>query len=295
MNELSTATTATIRDGQVVAWFETVGPERAKELLNTYNVDYRKFRPTYAEGLARDMESGNWNFDGSPIRISEGNSIRISEGSLFDGQHRLHAVIMSGTPQRFLFVSGLPKKAYNTTDTGLPRNYGDALRMRGFTNVSLRSALIKLISRWERGVSLDDSTRLTNSELDEIQDKYVDSINRAVQFAASLLRRSAMSGALLAFSFWILNRVDSEKVHTFLVPFVQGEHIGFGDPQYALRERLLAEAKAGRDLTRNEIMHLTFQAWNAMMDGKEITRLQLPKKTASRSNMVMPHGASVDS
>lgn len=276
-------TPATITSGNVIAWFEKVGPARAKELLSTYHIDYRKLRPTYAEGLGRDMETGHWNPDGSPIRIDR-------KGNLFDGQHRLYAVISSGTTQEFLFISGLPEEAYNTTDTGLARMYSDTLRRRGFVNVSLRAALIKLIHRWETGVSLDDSKRLTNSELDEVADKHIDSINRAVQFAASMIRRSPISGALLAFSFWLLNQIDTEKTHTFLVSMVQGEHIGAGNPAYTLRERLRDEA--GNNLSRNAQMHLLFQAWNAQMEGRTIHRLNLPRNSASRQNMVTPHGPS---
>jgi hypothetical protein len=115
-------TAATLTDGNVVAWFEDIGPARAEELLKTYKVDYRKYRASYADGLARDMrvdpETGksHWNFDGSPVRIDV-------ENNLFDGQHRLNAIKLSDTTHRFLMVSGLPVEAYHTTDTGLARTY----------------------------------------------------------------------------------------------------------------------------------------------------------------------------
>ncbi len=282
MNELST--TPTVKDGDVEAWFETVTPARAEQLLKTYKTDYRKYRATYAEGLARDMASGNWNFDGSPIRIDV-------EGGLFDGQHRLNAVIISKVPQRFLIVSGLPVQAYDTTDTGLARNYGDTLRRRGYQNVHMRSALIKLIARWENGLSLDDSTRMTNSEMDEVLYKYADSINRAVGLATGMVRRSSLSGALLAFSFWVLSRIDNEKAYTFLVSTVEGENLRNGMPAYTLRERLRDSVLL--NISRNAYMHMVFTAWNALMDGREITRILVPS-TVTRSNMVMPHGPSED-
>lgn len=278
---MSDTTTPTLKDGNVVVWFENVGPARAAELLNTYEVDYRKFRPTYAEGLARDMANESWNFDGSPIRIDE-------EDNLFDGQHRLNAVKMSGTSQRFMFVGNLPKNAYDTTDTGLARTYGDTLRRRGFNNVTMRTALIKLIARWERGVSLGDTGRMTLSELDAVGDKYVDSINRAVNMAAGMVKKIELPAALIAFSWWVLSRCDNEKAYTFLVSVAEGEMIRRGMPAFTLRERLRNDAEFGH--TRNEYMHLVFQAWNSFYKGEDNHRLVLPKGQTTRENMVTPYG-----
>lgn len=277
-------TNPTIKYGEVVAWFETVGPERAKELLSTYHEDYRKYRPKYAEGLARDMRSGHWNFDGSPIRID-------IQGNLFDGQHRLHSVVESETIQSFLFIAGLPVEAYNTTDTGLARSYRDNLRRRGYANVTLRGALVRLISKWDDNLSLDDSKRLTNAENDEVHDKYVDSISRALEVGMNTNRRVDMPKSLWVFSWWLLARVDVEKAHTFLVATAQGENIGRGDPAYTLRNRLYDERDNYR--TRNELMYLVFQAWNAFMKGEQITRLHFPVSNVTRDKMeVLLHGAS---
>jgi len=279
-------TTSHLKNGDVVVWFETVGPERAKELLATYHEDYRKYRPRYAEGLARDMAAGHWNFDGSPIRLSGSPE----DGKLFDGQHRLHAVIESETIQTFLFVAGLPEKAYNTTDTGLPRTYRDNLRRRGFTNVTLRSSLVRLIAKWDAGLSLDDSKRMTNAEADEVHDQHVDSINRALQLAMSTNRRIDLPASLWAFSWWVLYRIDMEKAHTFLVAAAEGENIGRGDPAYTLRNRLYDERDNLR--SRNELMHLVFQAWNAFVRGEKITRLHFPKGYMTRERMEVPTNGS---
>jgi len=281
---LDETTNPTIKYGDVVAWFETVGPERAKELLSSYNEDYRKYRPTYGAGLARDMKAGHWNFDGSPIRIDV-------NGNLFDGQHRLHAVEESQTFQTFLFIAGLPVEAYNTTDTGLPRSYRDNLRRRGFTNVTLRSSLVRLIAKWEAGLSLDDTKRLTNAENDEVHDRHVDTINRALELAINTKRRLDLPSSLWAFSWWVLRDIDIEKAHTFLVAAAQGENIGKGDPAYALRNRLYDDRDSDR--TRNELMHLVFQAWNAFVRGDKITRLHYPKSFVTRDKMEVPiNGAS---
>jgi hypothetical protein len=280
---MTETTTSHIKHGDVVAWFEEVGPARAEQLLKTYKEDYRKYRPKYAEGLARDMENGHWNFDGSPVRIDENDT-------LFDAQHRLHAVIESNTRQIFLFISGLPVSAYNTTDTGLARTYRDNLRRRGFTNVTLRSALVRYIARWTSGKSLDDTKRLTNAEMDDVHDAHVDTINRALEMAISTSRRVDLPAALWAFSWWTLTELGRERAYTFLVSVAEGENIKRGDPAFTLRTRLYDERENMR--TRNEYMHLVFQAWNAFVADQDITRLQLPRSFVTREKMEIPNAVS---
>lgn len=278
-SQMVTTPTLTI-NGDVTAWVEKIGPSRAEQLTQTYKIDYRKYSPSYAEGLARDMSNGRWNFDGSPIRMDINNN-------LFDGNHRLHAVMLSGTEQTFLFVGGLPEEAYNTTDTGRARNYADTLRRRGYQNVSQRGALQKLIHRWENGKSLDDTKRMTNSELDEIMYRHIDSINHAIGNAVGTARKIPMPTALVSFSWWVLSTVDIIDAKTFLVSLADGENLKRGMPVYTLRERLRNDYEYGH--TRNEYMHLVFQAWNYFREGREdIFRLSFPRGNVTRQNMESP-------
>lgn len=269
----------TTSEGTIEAFFDKIGPAAAEEILETYKVDYRKLRQRYAEGLSRDMENEHWNFDGSPIRID-------ADGNLFDGQHRLTAVIMSKQPQHFLVITGLPVRAYDTTDTGLARTYGDTLRRRGFLNVTQRVALIKLIHRWEQGWSLNDTRRLTNSEMDELGDKYIDQINRAVSMAMSTSHKVDMPGALVCLSWFVLSQIDNELAYTFMIGLAEGENLFSGNPIYTLRERLRLDREV--TYTRNEYMHFVFSAWNHLRDGSSITRLQLPRGDVTRDNMAVP-------
>jgi hypothetical protein len=275
-----------IRDGNVVTWYERIGPARAEQILKTYKVDYRKYRESYGQGLARDMVNGYWNFDGSPVRID-------INGNLFDGSHRQHAIVLSGTTQLFLMIAGLPVEAYNTADTGLARNYGDTLRRRGFQNANARTALVKLIRRWEDGRSLDDTQRYTPSELDETHDKYVDTISRAVAKTMSTQRKVDMPGALVSFSWWKLSQLDIADAQTFLIGLAEGENIRRGMPVYTLRERLNRERDT--KLTRMQFMHLVFEAWNAFRtvlpngEREQIHRLTIPAGiTIPRIKLIEP-------
>lgn len=254
----------------------TVGPEAAKAMLSTYHVDYRKYRRSYGEGLARDMAAGNWVFDGSPIRTDV-------DDNLIDGSHRLNAVVISNTTQQFLHVGKLPVGAYDTIDTGLARNYADSLRRRGYKNANMRTALVKLIERWESGKSLGDTKRLTMSEIEAIHDKHVDTVSRALSLSVGSVNRCNLPGALLAFSWWLLSEHDATKAKMFMTQFVEGENIRKGMPAYALRSRLYDMQENGAP--RNEYMYLVLRAWKAYCDGEEQYRIMLPSGLITREDL----------
>jgi hypothetical protein len=275
-------------DGEIAsfAWYEYVGPSRAEQILKTYKNDYRKERPTHTATLARDMVSGHWVFNGAPIRFDWDNNF-------LDGQHRMRAIIKSGTTQLFLFVGGLAPEAYNVTDQGLSRNYGDLLRMRGYNNVTFRTALTKLIARWSDMQSLDSTRRFTNAELDLIHDEHGDEITRAVSSIIGTYKRVDMPPALLSFAWWLFSHEDREDAYTFLVSVIEGENIRRGMPAYTLRTRLYRD----RDIkyTRMEYMHLTAEAWRAFRNKEEIHRLILPKGDVTRdklNELIMDGGAN---
>lgn len=257
---------ATSKDGSMQASFITVGPALAEQVLGTYRENYRKFRPSYAEGLARDMRNGFW-LPGSKISFIKNDE---GEDEIADGQHRFASLIESGTEQEFLVVTGLPRESYNVEDTNLPRNYGDLLRHRGYSG-NIRPALVKLIHKVQNGPSIDTTKRFTNNELDITHDLYVDSIGRAVALAAPS-RRKWLPETLTAYAFWSLSQIHNEKAYTFLMQVFEGEDLRNGMPAYNLRDRLIQEWNGKNVLTRMEFMNLIYDAWNYYVDGIYVSK-----------------------
>lgn len=252
---------ATNKDGTIQASFITVGPALAEKALETYHESYRKYRPTYAEGLSRDMRNGFW-LPGSVLLFTDdddGNQV------MADGQHRYHALIDSGTEQEFLVMTGLPKAVYNVTDTNKVRNYGDLLRQRGYAG-NIRPALVQMMHKGIHGPSLITTKRYTNSELDLTHDLYVDSISRAVSMAAST-RRKWLTETVSAYAWWSLSQIHNENAYTFLMSVFEGENLREGMPEFNLRERLRSEYEKDSGIDRMEIMNLIYDAWNYKVDG----------------------------
>lgn len=67
-----------------------ITPEMAEEFLK-HNTRNRNIRLPYVEELATYMRQGKWDVTHQGIGFYE-------DGTLFDGQHRLHAIIKAGVP-----------------------------------------------------------------------------------------------------------------------------------------------------------------------------------------------------
>lgn len=75
------------------------------------------------------MEAGRWRLNGETVKFS-------ATGHLYDGQHRLNAVVQSGTTVPMVVIRGLGDDVMPTVDAGAKRSYSDALKLSGEENTS---------------------------------------------------------------------------------------------------------------------------------------------------------------
>lgn len=99
---------------------ETITPQIAAEYLSHNVQNNRNLRRDYVEMLARDMASGSFRCTHQGIAFDE-------NGNLIDGQHRLHAVLLSGTPVRMVVARGLVTDMVNSIDKGSQRSLHDTM------------------------------------------------------------------------------------------------------------------------------------------------------------------------
>ena len=72
---------------------QSIGPDQPKAILAT-NLKNRDLSQSFVNRYASDMANGKWSDGASMIRID-------TNGNLQDGQHRLEAILQSGTTQEF--------------------------------------------------------------------------------------------------------------------------------------------------------------------------------------------------
>lgn len=121
-----------------------IGPTLASRLMEN-NVCNRDFRPGWAKDIARQMKLGRWRASPEPIVIT-------TRGRVVNGQHRLWAVVDTGTTQEFT-ITVIPDEQFTEIfeilDQGASRSNADVLRedARDITplNFLLRVAGIKTV------------------------------------------------------------------------------------------------------------------------------------------------------
>lgn len=122
----------------------SITPAVAETMLAHNYESNRKLRKSYVNQLAAVMKDGRF--------ISEnGQTIVIGEesGILYDGQHRLHAIIESGTTQTLLVVYVKDgEQAYTTIDNGTKRGVADFIEGQ---YKSVRSAAARIMACVEWG------------------------------------------------------------------------------------------------------------------------------------------------
>jgi len=105
-----------------------IGPPLAREMLKK-NKQNRKYSESRAEKLAQDMRDDLWRKTGESISF-------LKNGTLLSGQHRLNAIIKSGTNQEFTVAFCADEDATMYEGMGVRFTADDHLARNGFKNLS---------------------------------------------------------------------------------------------------------------------------------------------------------------
>ena len=140
-----------------------ITPKQAEKMLEK-NIDNRKLRRGYVKKLAQEMQEGRWLFDGTPIKLTD-------QQRVLDGQHRLNAIVLSRTTQKFLIITGIEEETFKVMDTGKGRTAGDALEIHGAQYHAVMAAAIKLILNIKNN-KYGDTSKNTSPSHTEIIDFY---------------------------------------------------------------------------------------------------------------------------
>ena len=265
----------------------SIGPDQAKALLST-NIKNRDLSQSFVNRYAADMLNHNWSDDVSMIRVDE-------EGNLQDGQHRLEAVVQSGTTQSFVVAENCPVDDFKKLDLGRGRTSRDALTVLGYKRPRIMSGAIRLVSLWNRGkltestvkYQTESGTPNVNSHLSK-----ADTINQAIEYAkkhpmVNPLIESACGfqksfrivpasvfGAFL-FKANELGDTTTDFAKEFLAEFVECNGKP-GTATHSLFTKLVQQSKHNINYGLPNRLALFVVAWNAWIKGKP--RIQIIAK-----------------
>jgi hypothetical protein len=231
-----------------------IGPKDSKEILHRGGKYNRSLSEKHAQRLATKMTNGTWMFNGAPI---------VMNGDLLlDGQHRLHAVILSGKTLPCVVVEGVDPLAFRTFDIGKKRDFATALGIDGEDNPKeLASAVNWKLNHTfgsSSGVDIEEKYELLNAHpmLRDYVAKFID-------------KKGALPGVsvgFLAATYSVVLEKDETQANDFFLELLTGE--GENGNIDKLRETVEEIADKKLDKKSTYINSAFRQAWNATRAGK---------------------------
>lgn len=249
-----------------------ISPEDARALLEQ-NKHNRNVNQNLVVHYARAMRDNLWNFDATPIRLAP-------DGELLDGQHRLLAVVVSKTTQKFSVWFNIDPSTQSTMDTGRKRTFSDALAIAGEKQTTVLATVIGIGYRWDKGarnVQLVAGGSGAMAMVPELMAYFQQNKQALINSLApgGLVSRRFQGGpsfTILSAAFYILARIDSEDAVDFYSKLASGENIHSGDPIYALREAYV-RLSGKRKPHQSYFLAITIKAWNAYREGRQVKLL----------------------
>ena len=254
-----------------------VTPEMASEWLKL-NLRNRPLKDRKIAEYARDMAAGRFVFNGEAIKIAD-------NGLVLDGQNRLHACIRAGIGFETLVITGLAEYTQATMDSGARRSAGDQLAIDGVAYSRNLAAIARRVWQWEqKNYRFTNTVSPSNSEILEVVDAHP-SLARSVEIGhrcATQFKVSNCTANGLAHHLFLA--IEPNQTALFFARLETGADMEEGDPVLALRNRLINDQTMQRRAPFHQGVNYLLRTWNAIREGKEISKLQCPPE----ASMVMP-------
>jgi hypothetical protein len=261
--------------------FETIGPKKAKEYLETLDDRQRQLNPHSIARLASDLTGGNWKL--------VPDCIHFIDDRLVNGQHRLNAVVQCTMPMCVGVLRTYGNSdAFAAIDGIVPRSIAFELQHAyGYKNANCAVAIGKLVMAYEAMVegtsdnfhtsSLTDKGRMNMIKLmakrmDEFAS--VTKEARSIYLASPLIPAPALGAAIL------ICRTCGKPPEPakWFERVVKAQELRQGTPEYLLHGRV-AKARTGlgaRRISAENFVPVMLRAWIAARDGEELGKLYNP-------------------
>lgn len=259
------------RKKEANAEWVTVTPQKAAEWLKTAQDNYRNVSEKTVLSYAIAMENGEWGENGETIKFD-------SEGRMWDGQHRLHAVVLADAPVKMLVVYNVEDQ--RGVDVGKNRTLGDYLKNQdvGVTSSNTLAEAIRFLWELQHGKYSGKkygTIRPSHSALLEFMEKEHPNLPASVEKCKpkSLLPRGHIAGYHCLFS-----RYDVDMANEFAEALrVSDElYLDSKDPVKKLRDKLIKDAmKTVSKMPRKTKTATAISAWNYWVDRKTPKSLRL--------------------
>jgi hypothetical protein len=237
-----------------------VTPQMAMQYLDT-NHDNRRVNQDRVKLFAEDMRMGRWKLNHQGLAFDE-------NGELFDGQHRLWAVIEADKSIEFMITKGLSRDVVTTIDAGRSRSIADQLHMVDHVPNSNRvvaalNAMRNIPTKHRNGFS-------TYGMIKEETDKYKKEIEWVLKYYTP--RNCRLMKAPVAAALMYAYSVNPEKVDAFAMSYCNGDQPELTDPTRALRDYVLLRMP-GKRIEQRELSLKALNCIMSYLEGDKVTKL----------------------
>lgn len=260
---------------QLTGSVQKIGPIEAEKYLekNSFN---RPFRPKHMMGLSRQMVQKLWRPTGEPIIFDK-------DGMLQDGQHRLKAIMHSGTTQEFFVITGAEPEAFDVMDTGAKRSYHDALYIAGFSDPNIYGALAGRIMRWDRMIFFGTSNAAmapTNAEVVTYCKENKKELAKTVNFWQAMRSKAKglVGGGSYMLCFHLCKAQSESQAEDFFHKLLTGLNTDHNKYQSLtmLRHRLIVNKQDDAKLSSRLLVLMILASWNSYRKTKRLNGLPGP-------------------
>lgn len=264
---------------------EKVTPKRAQEWLDrSHDVTQRSLNKGRVEKIVHALLMGQWQLTHQPIAIDP-------TGRVFDGQHRLHAIVIAGAENPDLVAEVLvawnaEPASFDVIDTGGARTPADTLKIAGFANVNVLAAAVRATIAYDavsgttrpwssvtRTVTSADTLAWLNTKGNRQK------ASAALQISDRVSRgvgRYGTKSSLGAAALIAMTRTDSavgaEALHEFFERLSDGALLASNSPILALRRWFIGDTGFSRIAAAyraQTAIAVTIKAMNDYVVGRE--------------------------
>ncbi len=249
---------------------EWVTPEMAAEWLKR-NTRNRALSIRRVEDLAAEIKTGMWRVTHQGIAFG-------ADGTLFDGQHRLSAIVAAGIAVPLMVTRGLSPQALDAIDTGNKRAAADVLAIADGKHIgkvkraSVLAALLITRNAGYRGAVARTTVASLREALAAFEYSF-DALNLSMR--NNRLAQAPVLGAML-----ICHSLYPERALEFARVYRDPGDAKRDHPAVALRDHVLMNYICGTTMQKTDVVGRVFSAFHAF-------RNSLPRKHIKAGKSLM--------
>jgi hypothetical protein len=256
-----------------------VTPDMAQDWLDNRNLRNRRKSNVTARKYVKAIQASRWKCTHEGIAFDR-------DGFLIDGQHRLMAIVQTGTSLKLFvipFVDGMDDDTFGVLNSGNRRQAGQMLHFPGSAAAAAAAKILGVIDdSFSDGTHVTGGVVATNAENDEVLD-VVDNWPELPLLTAQT--SAAYRGSLVPQSIHLAVLAQAsrtqyaDRIGSWIDGLVDGVGLGEQDSRRLVNKRFVRSGKEFNDATGRALGYrLLAKAWNAYALDKPMGRLQASLK-----------------